>query len=245
MPSFSTNIDSDPCILEGVQPILSELQTPISIKIVDDDHRERNTVEQFIHQAFRQAYGADVQSYCPTLLSFRDDDRQRAAVGYRDGCIEPLFAEQYLSRPAHEVIASHTGNPIERSSIVEVGNLALGHAGEARWVIAALTIFLHTLGYRWVLFTAIRPLVNAFQRLGMNPVKLAEAHAGQLADKGLAWGSYYDAQPFVCAGNIDSGYQKLHHHVSHSQPMLRALLRDMSLQARDIGAPAQSCCGGR
>lgn len=244
MPCYPTVTDTDPCILEGVRPFLAELQAPVSLQVVTPEHRERSAVEQFIHDVFQSAYGANLQSFYPTLLSFRSNAEQRAAVGYRDGSVRPLFSEQYLSQPAHEIIGAHLGEAIARDHLVEVGNLALAGAGEARWVIAAVTLYLYELGYRWVLFTAVKPLFNAFQRLGLNPIQLAEANAGQLPDKGHNWGRYYDARPVVCVGNIESGYRKLRQHVSPNQPTLHAVLNEVSRQAILARAVPQSVYGG-
>jgi len=244
MPSCSRVTESDPCILESVQPFLAELQVPASLQVIPTGHVNRTAVEQFIREIFQNAYGAELQSFYPTLLSFHSDNRQRAAVGYRDGSIRPLFSEQYLTRPADELIGAQTGELIAREQLVEVGNLALAGPGEARWVIAAVTLYLYELGYRWVLFTAVRPLFNAFQRLGLNPIQLAEADAGQLPDNGRSWGRYYEARPMVCVGNIESGYRKLHRHLSHSQPQLNALLGDASRQAASVALAPRSQLGG-
>jgi hypothetical protein len=244
MPCCPTQRPADPCVLEGVRPFLAELQTPISVQLVTPEHQERRLIERFVHEAFRSAYGADIRSFYPTLLGFRDHEGPRAAVGYRDGMVRPLFSEQYLPRPAHELLGDQLGQWIPRRRLVEVGNLALAGAGEARWVIAAVTLFLYKLGYRWVLFTAVKPLFNAFQRLGLNPIQLAEADAKQLPDKGRSWGRYYDARPIVCAGNIESGYRKLRHQVSLNQPILHALMEQVSRQAIMARGLPQTMCGG-
>jgi len=240
-PGFA---DTDPCILGGVQPLLAELQQPTSLQVIPHGHHQRQQAEQFIHEVFRLAYGANVRSFYPTLLSFQSDDQPRAAVGYRDGAIRPLFSEQYLDRPADALIGARTGQAISRTQLVEVGNLALASPGEARWVIAAVTQYLYEMGYRWVLFTAVKPLFNAFQRLGLKPIELAEADAGLLPDKGVNWGRYYEAKPMVCVGNIESGYRKLHQHLSTHQPILHTLLNEVSHQASlDRQAP-QALSGG-
>jgi hypothetical protein len=244
MPCYPPVHDTDPCILEGIRPFLAELQAPVTLQVVNPEHRKRPAVEQFIHEVFQSTYGANIQSFYPTLLSFCSDAEQRAAVGYRDGSVRPLFSEQYLPQPAHEMIGTYTGETIERNQMVEVGNLALASAGEARWVIAAVTLYLYELGYRWVLFTAVKPLFNAFQRLGLNPIQLAEANAGLLPDKGKCWGRYYDARPVVCVGNIESGYRKLRQHVSPHQPTLHAVLNEVSRQAALARTVPQSMHGG-
>lgn len=231
MSFYPSSAAADPCVIEGVRPFLAELQTPIALQVVGTEHRHRPSVEQFIREVFHNAYGAEIQSFYPTLLSFSSGNEQRAAVGFRDGTVKPLFSEHYLPQPADELITAHTGHCVPRDQLVEVGNLALTGAGEARWVIAAVTQFLYEMGYRWVLFTAVKPLFNAFQRLGLNPIQLAQADASRLPNRGQNWGNYYDTRPIVCVGNIESGYRKLAQHVSPGQPMLHKMLREISIRA--------------
>jgi hypothetical protein len=244
MPCCPTVTDSDPCVLDEVRPLLAERQPPLSLQVVPPEHEERPNVERFIHEVYRRAYGADIQPHYPNLLSFRTGNGQHAAVGYRDGSDLPLFSEQYLPQPADEMIAAHLGKRIARGTLVEVGNLAIADSGEARRVIAAVTFHLYRLGYRWVLFTAVRPLFNAFRRLGLNPIQLAQADAARLPDRGESWGSYYAARPVVCVGNIESGYRKLGRHALSSQPSLHALFREVSQQAELAGASSDSLYGG-
>ncbi|MFA6230715.1 MAG: thermostable hemolysin [Rhodanobacter sp.] len=234
---------NDPCVLESVQPLLSELDAPIHVDVVDTDHDQRVEAEGFIHQVFAQRYRADVQSFYPSLLSFRDQGHPRAVAGFRGARAGRLFAEQYLEESAQTLIGERVGEAITREELVEVGNLALKNPGDARWVIAASTCFLHALGYRWVLFTATRTLINTFQRLGLQPLALGEARPLLLDDKGEQWGNYYQAGPVVCAGNVASGYQKLHRHVGHGQPLLRSLLDEMERRAGLFAYPESAACG--
>lgn len=226
-PSFSTS----PCTVEGVDPLLTELQQPMTLRLVRGGHPERASVEQFIHALFRHSYGADIQSFYPNLLAFSAQAQLRAVLGYRCGDRQSLFAEQYLDAPAEQVIRDRCGEPVERQKIVEVGNLALASPGQARWVIAAVTLYLHMSGYRWVLFTAVKPLINAFQRLGLNPLPLAPADPARLSDAGRSWGSYYAGGPLVCAGDIAAGHHKLIGSITQRQPLLKALLEQARAQA--------------
>lgn len=237
MPHYPISTQQDPCILEDVRPLLAELQTPIGLQVVDGHHPRRTHVESFIRNVFRHSYAADLNHFHPTLLSFESHGGIRAAVGYRDGETQPLFSEQYLPIAADTLIAARVGQGILRGDLVEVGNLAITAGAEARWVIAAVTVYLYELGYRWVLFTAVRPLFNAFRRLGLNPIELAEAKAERLPGGGQHWGRYYDGHPMVCAGNIESGYRKLRQHLSDQRPALSRLLDQAAQRARDIGTP--------
>lgn len=237
---------ASPCTVEGIDPLLGELQQAMILQLIDGRHPERPHVEQFIHGLFRQTYGADIRSFYPDLLAFSAQAQLRAAVGYRYGDHEPLFAEQYLDAPAERVIRELCDGPVERSQIVEVGNLALASPGQARWVIAAVTAYLHMRGYRWVLFTAVRPLINAFQRLGLKPLALAPADPARLSDAGRSWGSYYAGGPLVCAGDIAAGHDKLTGSVTPRQPLLRALLEQArALATTPLRVPRDGQAAGR
>ncbi len=222
---------ASPCTLEGVDPLLAELRQAMTLRRVPVGHPDRPAVERFIHGVFRHSYGADIRCFYPQLLAFSDQAHLRAAVGYRCGLTRPLFAEQYLDAPAERAIRAVCGEPVERARIVEVGNLALASPGQARWLIAAVTLYLHAAGYRWVLFTAVRPLINAFQRLGLNPLPLAPADPARLGDAARGWGSYYAGGPLVCAGDIAAGHRKLSGSVTSRQPLLQALLEQACRQA--------------
>ncbi len=226
---------SDPCIVPGVEPFLNELQQPVTVQVHHDCDPLRGQVEEFIRSVFLASYGARLTAFHPTLLSFASGPRLRAAVGFRGGAQGPMFAEQYLRKPAENLIADHWQQPAARERIVEVGNLALASGGEARWLIAAVTAFLHACDYRWVVFTAVRPLFNAFQRLGLVPIRLAPAHPSRLPGGGRDWGSYYQQRPVVCVGDIRSGIRKLGGVLGDSQPLLHRLLQDCFRQASTAG----------
>jgi len=214
------------CIVAGVQPLLTELRTTVQTRYCDPNDADRDALEEFIQHVFKQTYGAELHSFYPHLAAFTTDGRIRGVVGYRDGMVRPLFSEQYLDAPVEKVMSACLNQDIDRRELVEVGNLALAGPGEARWLIAAMTVFLYAAGYRWGLFTAVRPLFNAFRRLGLRPIELATPDPRRLPDGGSNWGSYYDAGPVVYAGDIEAGYRKLTAHVSQRQPKLQKLLRD-------------------
>lgn len=230
---------ASPCVVEGVEPLLTELPHPIALDVLEAAHPHRHTAQRFVHAVFKQCYDADIRAFYPTLLAFGLHAELLGVVGFRDGEGQSLFSEQYLDRPLEQLIGEHWAEPVERREIVEVGNLALANPGQARWIIAAVTLFLHTQGYRWVLFTAVRPLINAFRRLGLNPIELAQADPKRLADDGQQWGSYYASHPLVCVGDIQAGYRKLIDSAGARQPLMQALL-DHVRQSAGVAQPQMS-----
>jgi hypothetical protein len=213
------------CVDAGVDPLLTELREPVRIFHADPDHPARADLHSFIRTMFRRAHGARVDLFYPGLLGYTAARGMRAVVGYRAGSDQAMFAEHYLDLPAEHVITARTGRNVVRGDLVEVGNLALSDPGQGRWVIAASTAFLAAAGYRWVLFTATRPLANAFRRLGLRPLMLADADPARLPDGGAAWGSYYHQAPAVYAGDILAGAAKLQIAGRVGQPQLQSLLR--------------------
>jgi hypothetical protein len=230
----TAGLEHNPCIVAGVQPLLTELRDPVRIHFRAQHDTGRKPLEAFIHHTFRQAYGAQVRVFYPNLTAFTTCGRIRGVVGYRNGVAQPLFSEQYLDTPVEKVMTTHLDQVVERRHVVEVGNLALSGTGEARWVIAAMTVFLQAAGYRWVLFTAVKPLFNAFQRLGLRPVQITTPDPKRLPDGGNDWGSYYEAGPMVYAGNIEAGYKKLVAHLLHGTPRLHALMQEAQHQGMRI-----------
>lgn len=171
----------------------------------------RTGLEDFISEAFLQAYGAQVSHFSDTLIGCRDSSGMWiAALGYSRAAAGPTFLEQYLDAPLEVEIGKRLGHPVAREHIVEVGNLAATSApGAARALIVRTTDLLCHMGLHTVAFTATRSLLNSFGRLRLQPQCLAPADPSRLPGAGRQWGTYYDNQPQVMFGDIRYGYEKL------------------------------------
>jgi len=182
---------------------------PTCVTVSDHASADRGEIETFIHSCFRRTYGADVREFMPRLMALRDDQgRVVASLGLRDAGEGPLFLEQYLDRRIENAIAAAAQRPVSRAHTVEIGNLAAATAGGGRWLIAAMTAYLHAAGYQWVSFTIGPVLQNAFRRMGLNPIDLGPATQDRVPQPEL-WGSYYQQGPRVMAGHIAEGYATL------------------------------------
>jgi hypothetical protein len=171
----------------------------------------RDEVESFIRAAFLTAYDADVRHFMPQLMTLRDTQGAlMAALGLRGPDAGPLFLEYYLDRPAEQALAAVIGRPVARSQLVEVGNFAVGAAGGGRWLITALTAFLHGAGSAWAVFTCGPGLRNSFRRLGIPLYPLAEADPDCLSpDERSRWGRYYDQHPMVMVAGVAESHAAL------------------------------------
>jgi len=185
-------------------PTLSQAdQMPLKLALLDPAHPERAGAEAFVRSIFTQAYGARLDTFYPVLLRITRADGSYAAVaGIRPAGGQALFSEYYLDQPIEQRL--NTG----RHRIVEVGNLAPANAGQARWLIGAVTAFLAGAGFSRVVFTAVPRLKNAFSRMGIPLIRLANARSGCLPDgMAQAWGSYYKQDPAVFSGDIQNGFR--------------------------------------
>jgi hypothetical protein len=215
-------------------PSLGEPRTALSLARHDRVDALREVLEAFVRDRFRQTYGAEVATFCPQLLSLASDDHSLCAVaGVRPAATERLYSEFYLDAEVEDFLAGRLGRgKISRASIVEVGNLAPASVGQARWLIATLTAYLYSCGYEWVVFTAIPPVYNAFARLGLPLQIYARADITRLPPEVRdQWGSYYEAGPVVCYGNIAQGFRQLSDAI---RPERRNLWR-LWLEAQRLG----------
>lgn len=194
---------SCPLISPGTEPAGSRDRTLSEQQIVlmDASHPDRARAETMVQEVFQRSYGAQLRSFYPFLLGIKGPDGEyRAIAGIRPGT-QPLFAEHYLDGSAGELLG------VARKSIVEVGNLATRRNGEIRWIIAAVTAFLHGAGFTRVLLTITPLLRNSFKRMGLPLKHLADARQECLPPaQAEGWGAYYDCGPQVCYGRIAIGY---------------------------------------
>lgn len=144
-------------------------------------------------------------------MSVRDARHALLAVlGLRPAATEALFLERYLGAPVERTLAQALRRDVARSDVIEVGNLAVAHAGGARWLITALTAYLKGAGIDWAVFTAVPALRNAFVRMGIELLPLADADSARLsAAERAQWGRYYDTGPVVMAASAPQAFDAL------------------------------------
>jgi len=200
MPNFDWNIPLPLHFGQAETP-------PMSLVRALPEETRRPVFEAYIQQRFRKAHGADIRHFMPELFGLNDASGELCAVaGVRLANTEELFLERYLDEPIDPLISAAANQTVDRTGIVEVGNLAASDTGSARLSIIAITYLLAMGGLEWVAFTGNIGLVNSFHRLGLKPVTLCAADPARLGDDRHSWGSYYDSKPWVHVGNIRAGF---------------------------------------
>jgi hypothetical protein len=182
---------------------------PLSWHIAENRH-QRSALETLIRERFAGDHGARISHFLPRLLGLWQGELAQAAVGAQCADDAPLFLEAYLDTSIERALSESFGQPVDRSSIVEIGNLACNRPGLQRALILNLVEQLHDEGYVWLVFTATPAVRNGFRRLGLSASPLALADPARLsAQSREAWGSYYELVPWVMGGSLTLAYANL------------------------------------
>lgn len=180
-----------------------------SLELVDLCHPMRNEVEDYIRQRYSLAFDAQLNQFMPLFLALTRENRIESLCGVRTGETESLFLEQYLDRPAHQIMFELFGQPIDRTKLIEFGQLASFSNGMSPIHFLLMTRELVRQGYEWCIFTATDPLYAMMCRLGLEPVVIMEADPERIPDATITWGQYYRYQPRIMAGNLSLGLAQL------------------------------------
>ena len=173
----------------------------LRLGVADTNAPDRAELEAFVGAAFRRGHDATVASFMPTLLSFRSPAGDlRGVIGLRAAVPQALYLEQYLEQPVEAAISAATGQPVQRTQVVEVGNLAGANCRAAMRMVAQLPGYLLSRDYCWIVFTATRTVRGILESLGAPLVELARADGARVAAGPDRWGRYYEQDPRVLAG---------------------------------------------
>ena len=164
---------------------------------------ERQDVENFIKATYEKNYNAEIRVDYPFLMSVHNEAGDiLAALGFRYAEATPLFLEHYIDRPIENIL----GCP--RDEIVEIGNLASAGQGALNLLFAALASYLKNRDICYAVITGTDALHRHFKKMGFNPSKICDADISSVQGDGQSWGSYYDTQPRVLAGSLETAVKR-------------------------------------
>lgn len=164
----------------------------------------RHVIETYISERFNVSYQAKVSHFLPYLLSTQINHSLSAAVGFQPAnSIKSLFLENYLDDAIEDVMTELMSRPIARNKIVEIGNLTSSRRGSSQMLFILIVATLQQAGFEWVVFTATKHVQQILSKLDLDTIELCDADPQRLSDHGESWGSYYNNQPKVLAGNLD------------------------------------------
>ncbi|NVD08920.1 delta-VPH [Vibrio sp. JPW-9-11-11] len=180
-----------------------------TLTIVYPTHPLWSQVIEHVSQRYQEAFFAELKQFMPAYLTLIEDGQIVSVCGFRVAEDEPLFLEQYLDDDAQALVSQVFHCDVKRSSLVEFGHLASFAKGMSSLHFYLIAEMLVSLGFEWCIFTATDPLHAMMARLGLEPHIIAQADQNKVPDAESTWGSYYDHQPRVLAGNLHKGLERL------------------------------------
>ena len=177
-------------------------------QIIDQHHNYRDEVQSYIQEKFQQSYGAVVNEFLDYLLSMNCPAGLSGVAGISMAADKVLFLEQYFDAPVEVELSQALGKKVERSAIVEIGNLVATTRGASVALFVILASTLYRAGYEHMVFTASGQLSSQFKKLGFETSAIKAANPECLSDNSLSdWGSYYDSEPEVLVGNLQEAME--------------------------------------
>lgn len=190
------------------------------LELHDIHSTARTEVEHYVAKQFANVYGANVKDYLPQLLSLRCNNMLSAVTGFCPAASSPLFVEHYLDIPVEDEIQHLSSRPVNRSSIVEIGNLAASQRGASQLLFILLASILYEADFEWLVFTATPQVQKSIGRLGLEMHQITKASPASLSSSELQdWGSYYETTPMVVAGRLEEAS-----HIIKNNRVLRGML---------------------
>jgi len=164
----------------------------------------RPAAEVCIAERYHRVYNTRISEFLPLILCLQHQGTPLAAAGLRPGHYRPMFLEQYLAAPVEQQVAAVAKRPVDRLSLVEIGNFAVMTPGMSTLLLTVAASALIEAGYEWAVFTATRQVERLLKRLGYQPQVMAVADPHRLTGDPAIWGTYYENHPRVMVGNLAS-----------------------------------------
>lgn len=193
---FQSGVDNHSCLVREGDTSNTE------VDLFTQECAERRALESYISSKYLQVHDAHINECLPILVGIRDQAERLGAFGLRPGHYRPMFLEQYLDTPIEQQVASISKHPIDRCSLIEIGNLAITRKGYGPLAMVVLAMSLAEAGYEWMVFTVTEQVEKLMKRLGFEPHYLASADPSRLQGEPSIWGRYYNNNPRVMVGNI-------------------------------------------
>lgn len=182
-------------------PTIDLTQRSFTVRFSKHDSADRDQLDSFISDIFRQTYGAEIKPSRSYLMSLRDhDDDLIAACSLHSAATEKLGLEIYLDTPVEEILSTLTGQTVQRGDIIEVSDFSASELATARYLITAINDQLHFTSKQWAVLNAPPNLRDAFIKLGMDPKIIVDADKSRIGPDELSrWGNFFDQKPQIIA----------------------------------------------
>ncbi|EAW31784.1 hypothetical protein GP2143_05020 [marine gamma proteobacterium HTCC2143] len=195
----------------------------------------RFELEQYVAKQYLATHQARLTSFLPHLLSMSLSGEIQAVAGLKPASSGQLFLEQYLDQNIDQTIAGAINRPIDRNSIIEIGNLASSQTGGSQLLFIILAFAIREAGFHWLAFTATPQVKKLLNRLSATPLFLANADAGRLGKTAEVWGEYYQKKPNVMAIDLDEALSNVSENetINYVSTLYEADIKNIAEQLKD------------
>ncbi|RMM53435.1 thermostable hemolysin [Pseudomonas corrugata] len=160
---------------------------------------------EVVKDKFRSSYAASVEPN-PQYFAVTQDQQDRilACAGITFGDHRILFSEQYLTQPIEEILSQRFEKTIERSNIVEIGNLISHHLTAGMILVNMIPLLSWCMGGHYLLCTVTPRVRQMMESCQIDFEPLLTADPTRLADEGgKNWGTYYAKKPVTGFIRVD------------------------------------------
>jgi len=173
------------------------LGTRAEFNLHGQSSENRDELQAYIGRCFSRAYQAQITEFAPLLIELRCGESISGVAGIRPAGDYPLFMEHYLDQPVEEVVSDFTGQAIERSQIVELGNLAALRPGACQLINIVLAAMLQRAGFRYAVLVSTTKLAGILHKQQFSVRRIGAADPARLGEAAENWGSYYASDPSI------------------------------------------------
>ena len=146
--------------------------------------------------------------FLPSLFAaFNDQGKTQSALGLKGAIQGRLYLENYLDEPIEALLENTLGQAVQRSEVVEIGNLASQNSASCKALFAHITQHLEDQDVKWITCTGTATLRVVFKRLGIKALAIHKADQDRLGDEQYSWGNYYQNDPQVMLINVSETNQ--------------------------------------
>jgi hypothetical protein len=171
--------------------------------VIPERHRLRSKAERFVKEIYHREYGATLDGFPARMMAILDERGDiLCAAGLRsrdDG----FFSERYLDSPIEAALGRLRGEVVRRDRVFEISTFASRSPHSVPCFIGRVIEYGEDAGFEWGFFTLTNRLSLLLKRIGLELTPLGSATSARI-DAPSSWGSYYETDPKVCAGNRDS-----------------------------------------
>jgi len=212
MINFQTNFrDSKPDLYLLPNFSATKAKCKFRIELVTQASDRRKEVEAFISNSYAINFQANLKSFFPIIITViqKSNNKIVSALGLRYADSEELFSESYLDKPIETLIRDKDNCFVNRKSIVELGNFAVGERDDVKKVLPTIARFIKSIKVDYLAYTLTTPIKAYFNFFNLELNHLAKANLSDVNRAADDWGIYYQLKPAVYFTNVSRNKHKI------------------------------------